>query len=50
MEQARYKRDSVDAEGPAEAVATVARGAYLITGRAAIPADSLVALLESIPQ
>ncbi|MCK5713012.1 MAG: hypothetical protein KAI25_09865, partial [Hyphomicrobiaceae bacterium] len=50
MEQARYKRDSVDAEGRAEAVATVARGAYLITGRAAIPADSLVALLESIPQ
>jgi hypothetical protein len=50
MEQARYKRDSVDVEGPAEAVATVARGAYLITGRAAIPADSLVALLKSIPQ
>jgi hypothetical protein len=50
IEQARYKRDSVDVEGPAEAVATVARGAYLITGRAAIPADSLVALLKSIPQ
>jgi len=50
MEQARYKRDSVDVEGPAEAVATVARGAYLITGRAAIPTDSLVALLKSISQ
>ncbi len=50
MEQARHKRDSVDVGEPAEAVATVARGAYLITGRAAIPADSLVALLKSIPQ
>ena len=50
MEQARHKRDSVDVEGPAEAVATVTRGVYLITGRAALPADSLVALLESIPQ
>ena len=50
MEQARHKRDSVDVGGPAEAAATVARGAYLITGRATLPADSLVALLESIPQ
>jgi len=50
VEQARYKRDSVAAEGPAEAIATVTRGAYLITGRAALPADSLAALLQSVPQ
>jgi hypothetical protein len=50
LEQTRYKRDSLDVGGPPEAVATVTRGAYLITGRAVISADSLTVLLETIPQ